>query len=213
MAASPDDPQMYCYLFHCYLHADQINEAKKVVEAGLKISPNHGTLNYCAGLVHSRQGDTKTAMERYERAILLEPELIDARFSRAFLLEQEEHNWRKPSGNGNQLSSGLAKEDFWTKVRERSLSNCKRNYGHDNRQKAAHPKMGIRGYTIYYWTPSIRWSSSSLSITVTPSSRAFVSLLPALSPAMTKSVFFDTLPATFAPSASSRFAASSRVID
>ena len=43
-----------------------------------------------------------------------------------------------------------------------------------------------------------------------PSSCAFASLDPAASPAITRSVFFDTLPATFAPSATRRALASSR---
>src|SRR6267378_409555 len=51
------------------------------------------------------------------------------------------------------------------------------------------------------------------SSTVTPRLRALSSLLPASSPATTKSVFFDTDPATLWPFASSAARASSRVID
>src|SRR6267378_2034819 len=51
------------------------------------------------------------------------------------------------------------------------------------------------------------------SSTVTPRWRALSSLLPASSPATTKSVLFDTDPATLWPFASSAACASSRVID
>src|SRR5690606_7392769 len=52
-------------------------------------------------------------------------------------------------------------------------------------------------------------ASSQISI---PSSCALASLEPAASPATTRCVFFDTLPATLAPSASSCSPASSRLI-
>src|SRR5690349_177871 len=61
--------------------------------------------------------------------------------------------------------------------------------------------------------PARNFRSRASSQTSTPSSLALSSFEPASLPATTKLVFFDTLPATFAPSASSFSFASSRVSD
>ncbi len=55
------------------------------------------------------------------------------------------------------------------------------------------------------------FTSPSSSITSTPSCCALVSLEPASTPAITRSVFLETLPVTFAPNACSRCLASSQV--
>ena len=57
----------------------------------------------------------------------------------------------------------------------------------------------------------VRANHSSSEITSIPSSRAFASFEPAPGPATTRSVFFDTEPATFAPKRSACALASSRV--
>lgn len=87
VSAFPDDPQGYCYLAHSYFLADQINEAKKVVEAGLKISSNYAILHYWYGEILSRLGMTDSAIEEWDMTLALDPTIIDARFSKASLLE------------------------------------------------------------------------------------------------------------------------------
>ncbi|MGZ9583072.1 tetratricopeptide repeat protein [Paenibacillus marinisediminis] len=86
----PDEPQMYYYLVQCYLNVDQIHEAKKVVETGMKLFPNHAMLNYYQGEIHSRHGNVEEALKAWEKSAILDAQLIDGRFSRAFLLEREQ---------------------------------------------------------------------------------------------------------------------------
>ncbi len=86
---TPDEPKIYCYLAQCYLKADQIHEAEKVVKAGLKLFPTHAMLVYNDGEVHSRNGRTEEALQAWERSAQLDPLLIDGRFMKAYLLERE----------------------------------------------------------------------------------------------------------------------------
>lgn len=96
---SPDDPQNYCFLAQCYLNADQVDEAKKVIKAGAKLFPDYATLAYYEGETESRLGHTEEALQAWEKSAMLDPQLIDGRFSRAFLLEREQrleesaHEW------------------------------------------------------------------------------------------------------------------------
>lgn len=90
LSERPDDPQMYCYLFQCYSHADQIQEMKKVLDAGLNLFPDHGLLNYLAGTVLAREGNVEKALNSWEKAIQLDPEWLDSRLSRASLLESDQ---------------------------------------------------------------------------------------------------------------------------
>ena len=87
---SPDNPQLYCFLTKCYLHAGQVSEAEKTVKAGLKLFPDHAALVYYEGEVLSRQGFAEEALQAWERSAVLNPQLIDGRFSKAFLLEREQ---------------------------------------------------------------------------------------------------------------------------
>lgn len=86
----PDAPETYGYLAQCYLQVDQVDEAKKAVEAGLKIFPKQAMLHYYQGEIFSRRGKVEQALEAWEHSAVLDPQLIDGRFSRAFLFEREQ---------------------------------------------------------------------------------------------------------------------------
>ncbi|UVI33764.1 tetratricopeptide repeat protein [Paenibacillus spongiae] len=90
LTESPDDPEVYCFLIQCYLNADQVHEAGKVADAGLKLFPQYGTLMYYLGEVAARGGQTEEALRAWEQSALLDQQLIDGRFSRAFLFEREQ---------------------------------------------------------------------------------------------------------------------------
>jgi tetratricopeptide (TPR) repeat protein len=86
---SPDDPRFYCFLARCYLNVDQTYEAGQVIEAGKKLFPGHAMLAYYDGEVQSRLGEVDAALQSWEKSAVLDPQLIDGRFSRAYLLERE----------------------------------------------------------------------------------------------------------------------------
>lgn len=96
----PTDLQGYCYLISAYLKADQIQEAYKVLEAGLKISSRHRWLQYYAGDIYSRLGDSEKAITHWQKALELDPNLVDVHYSLAFLflkenrLEEAAEEWR-----------------------------------------------------------------------------------------------------------------------
>lgn len=89
LSESPDDPRLYCYLIQCYLKVDQLVEAKKVIEAGIKLFPDNAMMNYYQGEIQSRLGQIEEALQAWAKSAELDPQLIDGRFSRAFLLERE----------------------------------------------------------------------------------------------------------------------------
>ncbi len=87
---SPEEPKNYCFLVQCYLQVDQIHEAKKVFQAGIKLFPVHALLTYFGGEIHARFGHIEEALMAWEKSATLDPQLVDGRFSRAFLLEREQ---------------------------------------------------------------------------------------------------------------------------
>lgn len=86
----PEDLNGYCLLTTAYYLADQVAEAQKVIEAAYKIDQNHAMVNYWMGEVYSRLGQVEQALRYWGKTMELDPSLIDARFSRAFLLERLE---------------------------------------------------------------------------------------------------------------------------
>lgn len=86
----PDYPTGYCNLTHAYLNADQVGEARRVMDAAYKLFPNDGGVAESIGEVSAREGKVEEALEFWARAVELDKEIISPRFSRAYLLESEE---------------------------------------------------------------------------------------------------------------------------
>lgn len=86
----PDYSTGYCNLAHAYLNADQVSEARKVMNAAYKLFPNDGGVAEFIGEVSAREGKVEEALECWSRAVELDKEIISPRFSRAYLLESEE---------------------------------------------------------------------------------------------------------------------------
>ncbi|GIN59972.1 hypothetical protein J8TS2_42910 [Lederbergia ruris] len=86
---APKDPRNYCYLAQCYLKSDQISEAKKVIDAGLKLFSTYAELHYYNGEIQSRLGLHEEALHSWEKSVQLDSQFIDGRFSRAFLFTRE----------------------------------------------------------------------------------------------------------------------------
>lgn len=89
LQSDPTDPRSYSFLINCYLKSDQTQEAKLTAETALKLFPNEAVLHYYSGEVLSRQGKVEEALEAWELSNELDANIIDGRFSRAFLLKRE----------------------------------------------------------------------------------------------------------------------------
>jgi tetratricopeptide (TPR) repeat protein len=89
LARAPEDPREYAYLAHAFVLAQQYDEAERVVEAGLEISPEHVHLLDRQGDICAATGRTEDALAHWKHVYELDPELIDPHYSAAFLLERE----------------------------------------------------------------------------------------------------------------------------
>ena len=89
LAAAPDDVREYRYLASAYLVAHEYEQAEQVVRAGLRIAPDDAWLVEQRGDVRAATGHPDQALADWRRALALDPEKIDPRYSAAFLLERE----------------------------------------------------------------------------------------------------------------------------
>lgn len=103
----PDDTDEYVFLAMAYLKADQVQEAKKVMEAAEKIAPDCFTSSYSHcnfyeihGDIYSRLGENEKALDYWDKAVICEFSM-GGWFKRAFMfkdlgrLEEAASEWRK----------------------------------------------------------------------------------------------------------------------
>lgn len=89
LAAAPEDVREYRYLAAAYLVAHEYEQAEQVVGAGLRLAPDDAWLVEQRGDVRAATGRPDQALADWRRALALDPEKIDPRYSTAFLLERE----------------------------------------------------------------------------------------------------------------------------
>jgi tetratricopeptide (TPR) repeat protein len=89
LAAAPDDPREYRFLAYAYLVANEYEKAEQVVHAGLRLAPDDAWLVEQQGDVCAATGRPEEALAHWRRAVALDPEKLDPRYSAAFLLERE----------------------------------------------------------------------------------------------------------------------------
>lgn len=103
----PDDPDEYGFLAQAYLHADQVQEAKKVMEAAERIIPDSFTNAYSHcnfyegfGHIYARLGENEKALEYWDKSVANEFGM-GGWFSRAFMfkdlgrLEEAASEWKR----------------------------------------------------------------------------------------------------------------------
>ncbi len=103
----PDDPDEYMFLVAAYMHADQVQEAKKVMEAVEKIAPasfpnaySHCNFYESYGQIYARLGENEKALDYWDKAVANEFGM-GGWFSRAFMfkdlgrLEEATAEWKK----------------------------------------------------------------------------------------------------------------------
>lgn len=86
--AKPDATLGYLCLAACYLKVDQLAEAELVISTALKLAPHDATTRYWAGEVYARLERPDAALEHWHRALAIDPAVVDARYSMAFLFER-----------------------------------------------------------------------------------------------------------------------------
>lgn len=103
----PDDTDEYVFLAMAYLKADQVQEARKVMEAAEKIVFNCSTNSYSNanfyeiyGQVYARLGENEKALEYWDKAVT-DQFSMGGWFSRAFMfkdlgrLEEAASEWKR----------------------------------------------------------------------------------------------------------------------
>lgn len=97
----PDDPDEYVYLASAYLNVDQVQEAKKVMDAAQKItSDGSASFYYVLGDIHVRLGDNEKALDYWNKSVK-DQFTLSGWFSRAFMfrdlgrLEEAAAEWKK----------------------------------------------------------------------------------------------------------------------
>jgi tetratricopeptide (TPR) repeat protein len=103
----PDDPDEYGFLAQAYLHADQVQEARKVMEAAEKIVPDCFTNAYSHcnfyegyGDIYARLGENEKALGYWDKSVANEFGM-GGWFKRAFMfkdlgrLEEAASEWKR----------------------------------------------------------------------------------------------------------------------
>ena len=85
----PDNPMNYSSLVCAYKCAGDFDNAIRVAEKGLKLFPNDAILLNYAGDTYKRLGKYDEAIECWDKAFEISPEMIDTRYSMVdYLIEQ-----------------------------------------------------------------------------------------------------------------------------
>ncbi|HIB90860.1 TPA: hypothetical protein EYO57_27325 [Candidatus Poribacteria bacterium] len=96
----PDDPDEYLLLIKVYLYADQVEEAKKAIDAVKKICDDEIKYICVAGDIYARLGETEKALECWEKSVI-DQFSMSGLYSRAFMfknlgrLEEAITEWRR----------------------------------------------------------------------------------------------------------------------
>jgi tetratricopeptide (TPR) repeat protein len=90
LADRPEDAAEYRFLAGAFLVARDYEEAGKVVAAGLALAPDDPRLVEQEGDVFAATGRPADALERWRRAVELDPDNASPLYSTAFLLEREQ---------------------------------------------------------------------------------------------------------------------------
>jgi tetratricopeptide (TPR) repeat protein len=89
LATSPRDVREHRFLAGALLAARAYEEARSVVEAGLRLAPSDPALIERPGDLRAGTGDPDGALRDWRQALDLDPENLSGLYSSAFLLERE----------------------------------------------------------------------------------------------------------------------------
>lgn len=86
---NPTNEALYIHLTNSYLKANQLEEAKVTIDAAYKLFTNSSLICYWKGEVYSTIGQVDEGITFLEKALDLDEDLIDTRFTLAYLLERK----------------------------------------------------------------------------------------------------------------------------
>lgn len=96
---NPTNESLYIHLTNSYLTANQLEEAKVTIDAAYKLFPKSSLICCWKGDVYSTIGQIDEGITFLEKALELNEDLIDARFTLAYLFERQQkldlakHQW------------------------------------------------------------------------------------------------------------------------
>lgn len=85
----PTNEALYIQLTNSYLTANQLEEAKVTIDAAYKLFTNSSLICYWKGEVYSTIGQINEGITFLEKSLELDKDLIDARFTLAYLFERQ----------------------------------------------------------------------------------------------------------------------------
>jgi len=83
------DPTTYVNLSEMLRRKGDLDEARLLLEQGLRMAPQMSAAHYNLGLIHSQQGNDAAAIESYQTALRLKPNYPRAQFNLANSLRRE----------------------------------------------------------------------------------------------------------------------------
>jgi tetratricopeptide (TPR) repeat protein len=95
------DPEALQYLFGLYFAEEQYEGAKQTIEQALAADPSNANLELYAGIVESKLGNHRQAIQHYDKALELNPDLENAYLYRALA--------HKETGNTTAYARDLEK--------------------------------------------------------------------------------------------------------
>lgn len=85
----PTNEYLYIHLTNSYLTSNQLDEAKVTIDSADKLFPANSLICYWKGEVYATLGKVDEGMTFLEKSLQYNNDLIDARFTLAYLLERE----------------------------------------------------------------------------------------------------------------------------
>ncbi|MDX1622936.1 MAG: tetratricopeptide repeat protein [Gemmatimonadota bacterium] len=119
------DPEALEFLFGLYFAEQRYQEAKETVLQALESDPGDANLQLYAGIVNDKLGDYRKAIERYDRALELNPDLERAYLFRA-LAHKELGNTTKYAQDLERAGKGRASEIIASQFVRQAHQNLQR---------------------------------------------------------------------------------------
>ena len=108
---NPTDSNCWICLIAAYINAGKLKEAETHISRALSYFPENPCLFVFCGNVYAELGKTDDAFRAWERALELDPDFLDARYSMGFCLE-ELGEYKKAAQLWGQLARDLERLGF-----------------------------------------------------------------------------------------------------
>lgn len=125
----PDDNTVLNSLIQIYLDQNKTNDAMKYLEMAIAQDPGNATYYFAQGTLFEKLGDEANAIERYKKAIELDPEFFNAYYNLGALyynkgIKQIEVALAVPQGDNKKYEEETAKADQWWNAALPYMEKC-----------------------------------------------------------------------------------------